>query len=406
MPQTFNLGNALQAGDAVKANAQNREFNSLKMSGERQRQDLTQREFNADQQQKNTEKLLRGFEIMRDNPGITPQVLDELGRTGIINTETIPDMLAEAQSNPESFAQKIRNAESQIRLSIGQPRDKPTFGAPVAGVNEQGDASFRRFAPTGESTEVEGFAPSVGTSTSAQGRFFGSLTEGLSPEDQERARRVQLGLDPRAVGSANITIAGDDDLTENVADSQATIAQRKKFGEATGASRAKLIDKGFENINQVNANIRNIDRAVSAIDEGASTGAIESRFFPTFRQATIKLEQVQKELGLDVIGAVTFGALSKGELDLALATALPTGLQPEELKEFLIGKKAAQEKLRTYYSDQIDFLDQGGSIAGFVRQMERSQQDAAPQPTGRTATNPQTGQQIQQLDNGEWVPIG
>jgi len=120
--------------------------------------------------------------------------------------------------------------------------------------------------------------------------------------------------------------------------------------------------------------VRNLDRAIAAIDEGATTGAIESRFFPTIRTATINLEQVQKELGLDVIGAVTFGALSKGELDLALETALPTRLQPPELRAFLEGKKAAQEKLRAYYAEQIDFLDQGGTVAGFMRQQQRGVQ--------------------------------
>ena len=28
------------------------------------------------------------------------------------------------------------------------------------------------------------------------------------------------------------------------------------------------------------------------------------------------------------------------------------------------------------------------------------------QPTGKTATNPQTGERVQEMSNGEWVPIG
>lgn len=206
---------------------------------------------------------------------------------------------------------------------------------------------------------------------SAGQREFESLIEDFSPEEQQRARRIKAGLAPRATGSAAITAATTEGLTEQVAESEATIKQRTKFAELTGSSRAKVIDDSFDRIGKIDSNIGNIDRAITAIDDGASTGAIESRFFPTFRRATKELEQVQRELGLDVIGSTTFGALSEGELQLALETALPTGLEPSALKEFLVNKKAAQQKLRAYYSDQINFLDQGGTIAGFLRQQDR-----------------------------------
>lgn len=162
--------------------------------------------------------------------------------------------------------------------------------------------------------------------------------------------------------------------SEVVGDSQGIIEERKKFGQKTGESRAKAIDDGFERIQGIDTNIRNIDRAVEALNQGASTGAIESRFFPTIREATAKLEQVQRELGLDIVGAVTFGALSEGELDLALQTALPTNLEPEALKQFLQEKKESQTKLREYFQNQIDFLDQGGTIAGFLRQQRRQKE--------------------------------
>lgn len=198
----------------------------------------------------------------------------------------------------------------------------------------------------------------------------------LKPEKdltaEQKAVAIKLDLLPGAgQKTGKERIASDEELTEDVAKSEAVIEQRKEFAKKTGASRAKSIDSGFDKINKIDANIRNIDRAIAAIDEGASTGAIESRFFPTLRKATIDLEQVQKELGLDVVGSVTFGALSKPELDLALQTGLPTKLEPSDLKDYLIKRKAAQDKLRNYFSEQIDFLDQGGSIAGFLRQKGR-----------------------------------
>ena len=202
-------------------------------------------------------------------------------------------------------------------------------------------------------------------------RAFEGLTTGLSEDDVGRARRIQLGLDPRAVGTGKITTAITPGLTEKVAESSEIIKQREKFAEMTGTSRAKTIDKGFTRIESIDKSLRNIDRAISAIDEGASTGVIESRFFPSIRTASIKLDQAQKEMGLDVISGVTFGALSKGELDLSLNLALPTGLEPGPLKEWLQAKKIAQQKLRAYFEEQINFLDQGGTIAGFLRSKRR-----------------------------------
>ena len=103
---------------------------------------------------------------------------------------------------------------------------------------------------------------------------------------------------------------------------------------------------------------------------GASTGFID-QYLPSFRESTVRFEQVQKELGLDIIGATTFGALSAGELQLALATGIPPALEPAELMVWLQDKKAAQLKLKDYLMEQIDFLDQGGDMAGWLREKER-----------------------------------
>ncbi|MBL4664272.1 MAG: hypothetical protein JKY22_12140 [Flavobacteriaceae bacterium] len=205
--------------------------------------------------------------------------------------------------------------------------------------------------------------------TSAQ-KEFASLTEGFSPEDKIKTRRVKAGIDPRAVGSAIQTISAKN-MAADIAKTEGTIAEGKEFGKLTGSSRAKAIDSGFDKIQSISKNIDNINKAIEEIDAGASTGAIESRFFPSIRASTVALEQIQSELALDVVGATTFGALSKGELDLAKEVALPTKLEPAELKKFLVDKKSAQEKLMAYYQEQIDFIDQGGTKAGFLRSKER-----------------------------------
>lgn len=233
----------------------------------------------------------------------------------------------------------------------------------------------------------------------AEQQAFQALTKDLSPEDAERATRVKLGLEPRAVGAAakTVLIGGVPHIFDPVTKEfvQATVRGKAVTAETVGEAKGiisgeearrkgrvtlsnKVIDKGFATIGNINANIRNIDRALDALSRGAKTGAIQ-RFLPNITKASVELGQIQKELGLDIVSAVTFGALSKGELDLALGTALPIGLSPPDLTDFLTRKKSAQEKLRDYYRDQIEFLDGGGTVAEFSAQQRG--QDVTELPT-------------------------
>ena len=207
---------------------------------------------------------------------------------------------------------------------------------------------------------------------------FESLTKNLTEDQKKEATLIKLGLSPRAVGSAiqTITAAGVEEL---VGDASAVIKQREKFGELTGSSRAKSIDSGFDKIGKINAGIGNIDRAISVLNSGAGVGAIQ-KFLPSIRASSVELDNIQKSMALDVIGSVTFGALSQGELNLAKEVALPTGLSTKELVGHLNRRKAAQEKLRGYYEEQIQFLDQGGSVAGFLRSKDRDSGQALEQP--------------------------
>jgi len=131
-------------------------------------------------------------------------------------------------------------------------------------------------------------------------------------------------------------------------------AKETELGKGAG----KIATAAFNRLPAIQANIRRLDRAVGLIDKGANTGVIQS-MMPTFKAASVQLEQLRSELGLDVVGAVTFGALSKGELDLALDVALPDKLSPPELRSWLINKRGAQQKLWDYLKEQATFLSKG-----------------------------------------------
>lgn len=319
-----------------------------------------------------------------------------------------------------SFGTKFLNTPAPQRQALIDQRIQAVTArggdasdtAELAGLSEQEQnqavtASMIAALPIAEQVKI---ARGEGFDLTAGQREFAGLTEGLTEEQTNEAKLIKLGLSPRAVGSAIQTISAKD-IAEEIGDAEATIAERKKFGDLTGASRSKAIDDGVDRIGKIDIGIQNIDSAIQAVNDGAGTGAIE-RLFPSIKAASVELDNIQGRMALDVIGAVTFGALSKGELDLAKLVALPTGLDGPQLIEHLEAKKVAQLKLRNYFREQIDFLDQGGSVAGFLRERERQQ---APEATAGAATqpelaegaiirNPQTGQR-QQVVNGQLVNI-
>ena len=137
-------------------------------------------------------------------------------------------------------------------------------------------------------------------------------------------------------------------------------------GAVAGAKKAAEIgqtqgQKAYETLGKVRLSLGNIDAAIGALDAGANTGAIASRF-PNWNAATIELANIQNLLGLDVVGSVTFGALSESELALALATALPMNMNETELRAWLVRKKDANNKLANYLEDQAKFLLSGNTL--------------------------------------------
>ena len=151
-------------------------------------------------------------------------------------------------------------------------------------------------------------------------------------------------------------------------------------GDRSGARRAAVVGvdtalSAFEKVGQIRTNISNLNEAKRlVVEEGANTGVIES-LLPSWRASTIELQNVRSSLGLDVVGSVTFGALSAGELSLALNTALPTNLQEEALAAWLDRKIDAQQKLSEYLTRQAVYLSDGDKTVGDWLRFEKEYQE-------------------------------
>lgn len=153
----------------------------------------------------------------------------------------------------------------------------------------------------------------------------------------------------------------------------AAVAGAKTSAEVGTKQSLDLADKYYQKIAPINNAIANFDDAVRLIDSGAGTGKIES-LLPSFRQSSIELDNVRRNLGLNVIQNTTFGALSEGELKLALDTGLPTGLNGPELKDWISRKKDAQVKMRDYLENAVSYLGEGHSISDLSKQ-QRSERE-------------------------------
>lgn len=130
------------------------------------------------------------------------------------------------------------------------------------------------------------------------------------------------------------------------------------------ALQIKMGQEALVGMEKIRANIANLDRVIEALDNGAKTGALE-RFLPNIRASSVELENIRNKLGLDVISVVTFGALSKGELDLALRTGLPTGMDEDALRDWVLRRQVAQRKYAAVLEDlAIYMLDPANAKAG------------------------------------------
>ena len=136
-----------------------------------------------------------------------------------------------------------------------------------------------------------------------------------------------------------------------------------------GQSAVQVGTKAFETMGKLVSEMKILERAKTLVlpEGGANTGWLAANL-PSVFASSIELDNLQSKLGLAVVGQNTFGALSKGELDLALATALPKTMQEAELADWIDRKIIAQRKLIRHYSDAASYLTDpmNGGIAEWV----------------------------------------
>ena len=127
-------------------------------------------------------------------------------------------------------------------------------------------------------------------------------------------------------------------------------AELTEFKTKSASAKAGMVQSTVNNILNVDSSLRNMARAKNALRTAIANGqnitGLVTQFFPDVSVEAAELRNARNALGLDVVGSVTFGALSKGELDLALSQGLPLGLNEPQLLEFIERREAAMRKYR------------------------------------------------------------
>ena len=203
----------------------------------------------------------------------------------------------------------------------------------------------------------------------------------------------QAALDAIAAAQANEAQArGDNSAAVTSGKLQTEIAMGGEAEATKEAGKQAIAKSGeaFDTLGKVNANIATIDTAISAIDAGANAGAI-AKYFPNISASSAGLENAMNRLGLDVIASVTFGALSEGEMKVAMETAVPRNLDEPALKQWLLEKKAAQEKAAdALYQAAVYLGKPGNTLAKWLE--TRGQVSAAGGPNSPPADPAVQGQ--------------
>ena len=172
---------------------------------------------------------------------------------------------------------------------------------------------------------------------------------------------------------------------------RADISVSEAAGKANAADRIAAASAAADKVMKLENGLAVYDNLVNEIDNGANTSVYTS-WAPTIKDSTKRFEQGARELGLGVISNTTFGALSEAELRLAMETAVPQ-LQPAAMRQWLLDKKAAQQKLADEMFKYAEHLENGGTKVSWIKsqkELKKSQPDAQAESGAASATKTET----------------
>jgi len=166
---------------------------------------------------------------------------------------------------------------------------------------------------------------------------------------------------------------------------QAAIQDTIRFdAELAGSNRQAVLNQDragdiYTKIGLSQQSIITTNRAIEAIDDGGVTNFV-ANYLPDITTASAELRNAMNTMGLDVISSVTFGALSEAEMRTAMDIGAPRSLDSANLRQWLVDKKAAQEKAMAALTKAARWFSKpGNTLDGwFDQQAQAGTTPAAP----------------------------
>ena len=258
------------------------------------------------------------------------EMMDE--NPGVVSAELNKYLLA--QMGPEAFTDYFK----QIQMGAGQTRAIRSETYPDGtSLKVMNIGPPEIWSPTGEKLTGQAAADAI-----LKAQEYGS----------ELAKKINFN---RETGK----LEGQKDL-------KATIEGQVQSAKEAEKKRTEF----FNQYQTIQENILTLDEGIAIIEKGLAEGKDLGlgpirKYFPAWGATAQRLKNVTDRMGLDVVSSVTFGALSEGELKMALRTAKPPDLKGRDLVQWMRDRKSAQEKLAAYLSEAANFIGspkEGGGI--------------------------------------------
>jgi len=180
-----------------------------------------------------------------------------------------------------------------------------------------------------------------------------------------------------ATGKVYVVVSdGNTGTVENIEVKDATGLTTQGKQDILGASDLKNQDiakaqevgqQAFGQMEAMQSVIRELENAKKMVVEGGASTGIMQKYIPSFDAATSEFRAISNRLGIAVISTATFGALSEGELKLAMETGFPQDLQGPELITWIDAKIAAQTKMKNSLYSKARSLTNGMRYSTFIQ---------------------------------------
>ena len=317
-------------------------------------------------------------------PGPGP-ALDGLNEQAFMDRyDSLLPTFIKATGTPDRDSQKAQAyaslAGAGLRLAQGSRQPGATFLGDLAGAFQPVPGELTAIASQGDKYDAAARTQAA------------SLAGQMVLEEQKRltgvnsGKSVQVGgpqTDPVTGEQYVITLSPDGKISRTLVTDASGNVQRALTPEQVAeieqekAAVIRRVEDRDELESKIYADVQSAQNFAADFEEvlynvqqaqekGLSTGTgFLNKYLPKLNEYSSMIDSLEGRLGLGVVGSVTFGALSKGELDLAKSINFNSDLTGEALVKDIENRLIAKQKLSRLLRDSYGRLRAADSVKEF-----------------------------------------